>query len=94
MNFATSTICQETKQWGRLTGVYYIQHSLASDISAFVGREVKYMYIHVGISALLVSTDRGNAKAYRPWNEQQAGSTFFISVYPKVFENALKETEG
>ena len=35
------------------------------------------------VSALLVSTDRGNAKAYRPWNEQQAGSTFFIFVYQK-----------
>ena len=37
---------------------------------------------------------QGNARAFTTWNEQQAGSTFFISVYPKVFENALKETEG
>ena len=65
-------------------GVYYIQLSLASDTSAFVGRESElYTCIGVGLSALLVSTDRGNAKAYRPWNEQQAGSTFFIFVYQK-----------
>ena len=58
-------------------GVYYIQSSLASNISTFVGREGElYTYTSVGLSALLVSTDRGNAKAYRPWNEQQAGSTF------------------
>ena len=58
-------------------GVYYIQPSLASDVSAFVGREGElYTCIGVGLSALLVSTDRGNAKAYRPWNEQQTGSTF------------------
>ena len=57
--------------------VYYIQPSLASNASVFVGREGElYTCIGVGLSALLVSTDRGNAKAYRPWNEQQTGSTF------------------
>ena len=60
-------------------GVYYIQPSLASSVSTFVGREGElYTYIGVGLSALLVSTNWGNAKAYRPWNEQKTGSTFLI----------------
>ena len=57
--------------------VYYIQPSLASNATVIGGREGElYTCIGVGLSALLVSTDRGNAKAYRPWNEQQTGSTF------------------
>ena len=77
-------------------GVYYIQPSLASNMSAFVGREGElYTCIGVGLSALLVSTDRGNAKAYRPWNEQQTGSTFsFLYIPQSILNNALKETEG
>ena len=83
MNFATSTICQEAKQWGRpMRCIIYtligFEHIL------FVGRESElYTYIGVGLSALLVSTDRGNAKAYRPWNEQKTGSTFFLCISKK-----------
>ena len=45
----------------------------------FVGREGElYTYIGVGLSALLVSDKKGNAKAFLSWNERQTGSTFFV----------------
>ena len=77
--------CQSrTKQWGRPMGcIIYSPHWLRTFI--FVGREDElYIYINVGLSALLVSTDRGNAKAYESWNGQQTGSTFSFFVYPKT----------
>ena len=70
-------------------GMYYIQPSLASDVFALVGREGElYTYIDVGLSALLVLTDRGNAKAYRLWNEQQIGSTFSFLYIHKIYMNS------
>ena len=47
-----------------------------------------YTYTYVGLSALLVSTDKGNAKAYESWSERQTGSTFFRFVYP-IFNKQL-----
>ena len=70
-------------------GVYCIQPSLAS--SDFVVRCQEcflYTYTGVGLSALLVSTDKGNAKAYESWSERQTGSTFFRFVYP-IFNKQL-----
>ena len=56
--------------------VYYIQPSLASNASVFVGREGE-LYTHSrGAFSIARFDNLGNAKAYRPWNEQQTGSTF------------------
>ena len=69
---------------------------MASDISMFVGREGRlYTYTSVGLSALLVSTDRAMRRPSHPWNEQQTGSTFsFLYIPQSILNNALKETEG
>ena len=41
-------------------------------------------YIGVGLSALLVSTDRGNAKALTSGTSDRTGSTFLIFVYQTI----------
>ncbi|UKI43934.1 MAG: hypothetical protein L6U16_13455 [Porphyromonadaceae bacterium] len=43
--------------------------SIGSSVVAFLG--ILYTYIGVGLSALLVSDNQGNAKAFMAWNGQQ-----------------------
>ena len=93
MNFATSQPSVKSKATWTPQRVYYIYmpnaivRYLAHDASGYI------IYLHdVGLSALLVSTDRGNAKAYRPWNEQKTGSTFFC-IYPYSFNYLVYHLE-
>lgn len=62
-----------------LLGVYYIQPSLHPCGDA-MGKGVIYTCIGVGLSALLVSTNWGNAKAFTSWNGQQ-GQLHVFFVY-------------
>ena len=76
LNLASSIVCQKQSNGNASQGVLYTA-LIGFELKMLVGRKGElYIYIYVGLSALLVSTDRGNAKAYRPWNEQQTGSTF------------------
>ena len=57
-------------------GVYYIQPSLASDDSIVRCQEYfLYTYTGVGLSALLVSDEQGNAKALTSGTSDRTGST-------------------
>ena len=84
MNFATSQLSVKNKATGTPLRVYCI-YALGAIIRrpAYDALRRTIYFAHVGLSALLVSTDRGNAKAYRPWNEQKVGSTFFF-VYTHI----------
>ena len=65
-----------TKQPERLMWCI-IYTSMASDVNAFVGREGRlYTYTGVGLSALLVSDEQGNAKALTSGTSDRIGSTF------------------
>ncbi len=62
-----STTHQKQSNQGRHKGVLY-PHGFAIRMDW----QSVFVYIHRrGVSALLVSIDRGNAKAYKQWNEQQ-----------------------
>ena len=88
MNFATSTIYQKQSNGDASQGCIVYIFILALGGSCHQESEkVDYIYTHVGLSALLVSIDRSNAKAYRLWNERKHGSTlflFYVSLKPKL----------
>ena len=67
--------------------VYYIQPSLASNASVFVGREGElYTYIGVGLSALLVSTCRAMRRPFYRGTSSRTGSTLFIYINPELLK--------
>lgn len=76
LNFANSNVCQEQSNGNASWGVLYITliDPWLNMLGIFVG--ILYIYISVGLSALLVSNNPGNAKALIAWNGQQVGSTF------------------
>jgi hypothetical protein len=58
LNLASSNVCQKQGNGDALWGVLYTA-LIGFEHSMFVGREGElYIYIGVGLSALLVSTDR------------------------------------
>ena len=70
--------------------MYCIQPSLALDDSIVHCQECfLYTYTGVGLSALLVSDEQGNAKALIAWDGQQTGSALFLC--PFVFEDFSKK---
>lgn len=72
------TNCQKQSNGDAPNGVLY-KHSLHGN---FVARVGDTLYIHLrGAFSVARFDNLGNAKAFTPWNEHQAGSTFFISVY-------------
>ena len=76
MNFANSQLLVKNKATGTPHEVYYIQPSLASDDSVIRCHEcILYTYTGVGLSALLVSDEQGNAKALTSGTCDRTGST-------------------
>ena len=71
----------KTKQCRTPHEVYYIQLSLASDDSIVRCQECfLYTYTGVGLSALLVSDEQGNAKTLTSGTSDRTGSTFFVYI--------------
>ena len=65
--------------------VYYIQPLLASDGSAVHCHKGElYTYTNVGLSALLVSTDRAMRRPTNRGTSDRTGSTFLIFVYQTI----------
>ena len=54
---------------------------------------VFYIFIGVGLSALLVSTDRGNARALTRGTSIRTGSTSFLYIYGNVTNQRIRTTE-
>jgi len=72
----------KNKAMGTPYVVYYIQPSMAANTSTSIGKKGGlYIYINVGLSTLLVSTDRGNAKALTRGTSYSLAPRFCF-VYP------------
>ena len=79
-NFATSqNACQKTATKQQQRFMWWLYPSLEGLPRQVGGR--KYMCIGVGLSVLLVSTSRGNAKAFKSWSERAVLHAFgFLGV--------------
>ncbi|MDY4498128.1 MAG: hypothetical protein SPE04_00910 [Prevotella sp.] len=67
MNFAPSRLLVKNKATETPHGVYYMQPSLAL---VYYSANVGILYIHIrGAFSVARFDKKGNAKAYRSWNE-------------------------
>ena len=70
----SSSVCQKQSN-GNASWVYYIHPSLAF---VMMSMQVIYIYTYVGLSALLVSTDRAMREPTNCGTSDRTGSTFFM----------------
>ena len=77
LNLASSIVCQKQSNGNASQGVLYTA-LIGFELKMLVGRKGElYIYIYVGLSALLVSTDRAMREP-REVERAKSGSTFFV----------------
>ena len=83
------TDSQKTKQRGRPLGCFIQTFVIRiATLVWSVGMQGWYIYIGVGLSALLGFDNQGNARAFTSWTGHRTGSTFLCVCKKDIIDEA------